>query len=74
MVILLQVLGWLGIVAGLFNASIKLFAGDDALLRYAGPSRDLDLNLTVLVFSLILLALAQILIELRKLTSVREAS
>ncbi|MEO0743956.1 MAG: hypothetical protein AAFY49_01285 [Pseudomonadota bacterium] len=74
MVILLQVLGWLGIVSGLFNAFIKLFADDDALLRYAGPSRDLNLNLTVLVFSLILLALAQILAELRKLSRKQENS
>ena len=66
MVILLRVVGWFGISLAAFNAYFKLFADDETALRYAGPGRDLDLNISVFAFCLIFLALAAILDEVRK--------
>ena len=61
MIIILRIVGWLGMFSTAFNAFIKFFGDDEALRRYAGPSRDLDLNITIFAFSLIFLALASIL-------------
>lgn len=69
MVWLLKGLGWLGIIAASLNASIKLFADDNMALRYAGPGRDLDLNISVISFCLLFLALAYILQEIRDINA-----
>lgn len=61
----LKIIGWLGIAASGFNASMKLFADDATALRYAGPGRDLDVNISVFAFCLIFLALAEILDRLK---------
>lgn len=66
MVFVLRAVGWLGIVLFGSNAAIKIFASDEVALRYAGPGRELDLNITVAAFCLIFLALAAILAEVRK--------
>ncbi|MBY6056778.1 hypothetical protein [Leisingera daeponensis] len=66
MVVVLRVFGWLGLALFGSNAAIKLFATDEFALRYAGPGRDFDLNITVGAFCLIFLALAAILAEVRK--------
>lgn len=66
MVFALRAVGWLGLVLAGSNAAIKLFAADEVALRYAGPGRDLSLNITVGAFCLIFLALAAILAEVRK--------
>ena len=62
---ILRIVGWLGIFAASFNSWFKLFADDETALRYAGPGRDLDLNISMLAFCLIFLALAAILAELK---------
>lgn len=61
MKIALRVIGWLGIILSLWNGYTKLFGSDFAVARYAGGTRDIDLNITVLAFCLIFLALAAIL-------------
>ncbi len=66
MVLILQVVGWFGITASAFNAGFKLFADAETALRYAGPGRDLDINISVVAFCLIFLALASILSEVRR--------
>jgi len=66
LVAILRIVGWFGIGLSAFNASIKLFANDEAALRYASPGRDLDLNISVAAFCFIFLALAAILAEVRK--------
>jgi len=47
MVLVLKVLGWLGLAIAGINAAIKIFAHDEMALRYAGPSRDLDVNISI---------------------------
>ena len=64
MVTVLRLVGWFGMLISGSNAAIKLFADDATALRYAGPGRDLDLNITVAAFCLIFLALAAILSRL----------
>ena len=61
---LLRVIGWLGITLSLWNGATKLFGSDWAVARYTAGSRDIDLNITVLAFCLIFLALASILARL----------
>lgn len=46
----LRIVGWLGLALFGSNAAIKLFATDEVALHYAGPGRDLDLNITVGAF------------------------
>ncbi|MFT6025590.1 MAG: hypothetical protein ACI9PY_003732 [Ascidiaceihabitans sp.] len=67
MIIVLRVVGWLGVFLAGYNAGLKLFAGDETLRAFAGSSRSLDLNIMVFAFCLLFLALAKILVELRKL-------
>ncbi|SLN63984.1 hypothetical protein ROA7450_03367 [Roseovarius albus] len=67
MILILRVFGWLGIASSGFNAAIKLFANDEAVRRYAGIDRDLDLNISIAAFCLLFLALASILAEVRAL-------
>ncbi len=67
MIIVLRVIGWFGIVASVFNAGIKILADDQTALRYAGPGRDLDFNISVAAFCLLFLALASILAEVRRI-------
>lgn len=67
MVKLLQIIGWFGIAASIINGYFKLFGNEYELKRYAGSTRNLDLNISVLAFCLIFLALAAILSELRKM-------
>lgn len=69
MVYILKIIGWLGLAIAGFNAAIKIFADDETALRYAGPGRDLDLNISIAAFCLIFLALAAILSEVRELAS-----
>ena len=66
---ILRAIGWIGMITGLFNAGIKIFADDHAVRTFAGSSRNLDSNFAVIGFCLIFLALASILAELRKLNS-----
>ncbi|MFY0595795.1 MAG: hypothetical protein JXQ85_05145 [Cognatishimia sp.] len=65
MVMLMRGIGWFGVFIGGLNAGIKLFGSDEALQAMAGNSRDLDLNITILAFSIIFLALAAILEAVR---------
>ena len=61
---LLKVLNWLGVLGltlSCLNATLKIFANDETLLAFAGRSRNLNINLHVLAFSLIFLALARII-------------
>ncbi|WP_299933003.1 hypothetical protein [uncultured Pelagimonas sp.] len=69
MVLILRILGWFGIVIAMFNAAIKLFADAEAVRRYAGADRNLDSNVSIIAVSLIFLALASILAEVRKQNS-----
>jgi len=62
----LRIIGWIGMIMSVFNACIKLFADQHTLRQLAGSSRDLDLNISVVAFCLIFLALAAILEEVRK--------
>ncbi|WP_065331242.1 hypothetical protein [Tritonibacter mobilis] len=66
MITTLRIIGWIGMIMSVFNACIKLFADQHTLRQLAGSSRDLDLNITVVAFCLIFLALAAILEEVRK--------
>lgn len=54
-------IGCLIIASTVLNISIKLFASDDAVLRYAGSSRNLDIPLTGLAVGLAFLGLAAII-------------
>lgn len=65
MVIVLRVIGWVGISIFSANGAIKLFGSDAAVREFSGGDRDLDLNISVIAFCLIFLALAAILAELR---------
>ena len=69
MVIILQLVGWLGIFSAAFNTYIKIFGDDEAVQRYAGASGNLDPSITIFAFSLIFLALAAILSAVRADTS-----
>jgi hypothetical protein len=69
MVLVLRILGWFGLAASGFSASFKLFANDETALRYAGPGRDLDLNISIAAFCLLFLALASILAEVREINA-----
>ena len=64
MKLILQIFGWFGLIASGSNAAIKLFADDATALRYAGPGRDLDLNISMVAFCLIFLGIAAILSRL----------
>lgn len=66
MVVVLRIFGWFGILLSCFNGYFKVFGDDATVARYAGSSRDLDLNITIVAFCLIFLALAAILAELRE--------
>lgn len=66
MITVLRGFGWLGLAVSSVNAGLKLFADDAVLLRYSGQSRNLDENISICAFSLIFIALATILAELRK--------
>lgn len=68
MIVILRVVGWFGLFVSGFNAALKLFASDMAALRYAGPGRDLDINIAMAAFCLLFLALAAILVEIRKIS------
>jgi hypothetical protein len=69
MVLILRIVGWFGIVVSAINGGFKLFADNENSLRYAGPGRDLDINLSIMAFCLIFLALASILSEVKKFVS-----
>lgn len=66
MVLVLKVLGWFGISVSIANVAIKIFATNESLGRYAGGSRNLDMNISTIAVCLIFLALAAILQELRE--------
>jgi hypothetical protein len=59
--LLLKVLGFLGLGFAGFNAYLKIFANDEQLIAYAGSTRSLDMNFTVLAISLIFVALGKII-------------
>lgn len=65
LVLLMRIIGGFGVFAGGLNAAIKLFGSVEAVLSMAGGSRDLDVNITMLAFSIIFLALASILEAVR---------
>ena len=69
MIWILRIIGWLGIFASCFNGYFKLFADHATALQYAGPGRNLDVNISIIAFCLIFLALAAILSEIQKLTA-----
>ena len=69
MVWFLRIIAWFGMGTSSFNAYFKLFANDATALRYAGPGRDLDVNISIFAFCLIFLALAAILSEIKKLNA-----
>lgn len=65
MVVFLRVIGWFGVSVSLANIAIKIFGTEETVIRYAGGSRDLDYNISVIAFCLIFLALAAILETVR---------
>lgn len=67
LVIALRVVGWFGIITSTYNGLLKVFGSDGDVALYAGASRNLDLNIILLAFSLGFLALAGILKRLDKI-------
>lgn len=65
MVLVLKIVGWMGMILSGSNATIKIFGEGKMLLLYGISSRNLNMNLLMAAFCLILLALAAILKELR---------
>lgn len=65
MVLTLRVLGWLGLISSAVRLVIKIGGNDAMLSRYVGSSRNLDTEVGVIAWSLVFLALAAILQELR---------
>lgn len=63
-IVILKLLGGLGLFLSVFNASIKLFGSQEALLAYAGSSRNLNVNLLTISICIIFLALASIMSKL----------
>ncbi len=74
MVWILRLIAWFGISMSGFNAYFKLFADDETAQRYAGPGRDLDVNISIFAFCLIFLGLAAILSEVKKLNASRKGA
>lgn len=74
MVYVLNIVGWLGLAIAGFNAAIKIFADDETALRYAGPGRDLDINISIAAFCLIFLSLAAILSEVRGIATSKKGA
>ncbi|MFY0595797.1 MAG: hypothetical protein JXQ85_05155 [Cognatishimia sp.] len=67
MVILLRIFGWFWLSVTVANAALKVFGTVETIQRYAGGSRNLDLNLLTIAICLVFLALASILSEVRAL-------
>ena len=67
MVGILKIWGWFGIISAVLNMGIKLFGSDDLLNAMRQSNRSLNLNLAVIAFCMIFLALASILVELRSI-------
>jgi len=65
--LVLGILGWLAVLSGILNGAVRLFGTSEIVALYAGNSRNLDLSITVVVFGLILIALASIIARLDKL-------
>ncbi|KAB7610121.1 hypothetical protein F9L33_14590 [Amylibacter sp. SFDW26] len=63
-VLILRTLGWLGLLSGAFNISIKLFGSEQAVREYAGASRNLDAAILMIAICIIFLALASIMAKL----------
>lgn len=57
-------LGWFTVVCAAFNIAIKLFGSDEALLGYAGSSRNLNSPITGFAIGLVFLGLGSILSKL----------
>jgi hypothetical protein len=57
-------LGWFTVVTFALNIAIKLFGSDQAVLDYAGSSRNLDTPITALAIGLIFLGLGSIISKL----------
>lgn len=67
MVVLLRIFGWFWLSVTIANAVVKVFGTAETIQRYAGGSRNLDLNLITIAICLVFLALASILSEVRAL-------
>lgn len=65
--LVLNSVGWLAILSGAFNGAVRVFGTSESVARYAGSSRNLDLVIIVMVFGLILIALASIIARLDEL-------
>lgn len=57
-------LGWFTVVSTTFNIAIKLFGSDEALLRHAGSSRNLNSPITGFAIGLVFLGLGSIISKL----------
>jgi|TARA_A100000171_G_C2024057_1_gene92523 hypothetical protein len=64
--LVLRVFGYFGLSISAASIALKLFADDTTAIQYTGGSRNLDTDIAVTAFSIIFLALAAILSELRK--------
>lgn len=61
------ILGWLLILVFGLNISIKLFGSDQAVLDYAGSSRNMDTASLVVAIALIFLGISKILWKFEEL-------
>jgi len=61
---ILRLFGGLIAITSIFNISIKLFGSDDAVLRYAGSSRNMDTPILSLAIGIVFLGLATIIKKL----------
>ena len=63
----LAILGWIFSLSSGLNILIKLFGSDDAVLAYAGSSRNMDVASLGFAISLIFLGISKILFKLEDL-------
>ena len=63
----LAILGWLLLLVFGLNISIKLFGADQAVLDYAGSSRNIDTASLAVAIALIFLGLSKILWKFEEL-------
>jgi len=66
---ILRLFGGLLAITSIFNILVKLFGSDDAVLRYAGSSRNMDTPILSLAIGIAFLGLATII---RKLDDLEE--
>jgi|TARA_R110000850_G_scaffold209420_1_gene335445 uncharacterized membrane protein YedE/YeeE len=68
--VVLNILGWIAIISGIFNGSLRLLGLPEIVAAYAGSTRNLDMPITFVVFGLILISLATIIARLDKLLEI----